>query len=1266
MGLRLDQRLFSKVTVVFAALVLSLFNRVLVSTTGSTFNDAVHITAIVGESVVFNCQVEFPAEHPVPYVLQWEKKGLDIPIFIWYDNYPTHSGSGYEGRVARVSQDSPYGLASLNLTNIQESDQGWYACKVVFLNRSPTNKNGTWFHLDVHAPPKFVTTPGEVQYINVGDSIILNCQAVGTPTPEIVWFKDATDVQPTTTVGIFNDGTELRISNIRTEDIGDYTCIARNGEGQISHTARVLIAGGAVIMSPPTNQTKLEGEKVEFTCGAKAMPGNVTVRWSRDGAIVKSISSLETRVTIKKDGSMVINPVSADDSGQYLCEVSNGIGDPQSASAYLNVEYPAKVTFTPTVQYLPFRLAGVVQCYIKANPPLQYVTWTKDKRLLEPYQQKDIVIMNNGSLLFTRVNQNHQGRYTCTPYNAQGTQGSSGQMEVLVRKPPTFTVEPENMYQRKISESVEMHCDAQEAEGTQKPKIQWQRRDGAPLPKGRHSIHGGNITIENLRKTDFGYYHCVASNEVATIVTTTHLVVEGTQPHAPYNVSANASETTVTLQWLPGYSGGPDYKQDYTIWYKEPGMADWSTIPVTPSGSTQVTINRLTPDTTYEFQVVGKNALGDGMLSKVISIRTLDVVDYSDLILPTESSGATMYPPVFRPKGPKPGPPRNVSIAEVKNGFVISWQAPLERANLVRYYVINYKTDGIWRTLNKAQIRAEDTHYLIKSLVGGRTYYFRVVAYSLKSFENSEEIKFPVPARVKHKAITAGVVGGLLFFVVAIILSVCAVKICNKRKRRKHEKAYNMVACRITDARNGGQIPGTSQVPLKKSRSTRISSLSSGCNVVLNMVARPSRSSSFLDRGGQDCVDGLPGGQRPRRRLGRISRSADGRFVLTGDSRSSSRRGSGSSSGSSDDGGFLSHPSFSNRTWSRQPLLTVSGSSGGGSGGGSGPRWTENAVPDDRRRPIVVVATVCDPRTPYGFDRHPAAPAGSAAAASHDQTTLRSVHERYSQQLPSLRAIHEENHRTLMQRLQPASPRYHPNPGRYRSKHMRYARSAPELTSDGTTAAVNNTVSERSPESRSSSSGFGSKNTTSSLQHQHPGTASVLDDWCGGAGRPGPLPPYKHPPPPPPPPPPPAHPSSLFYADGRWLDFGAPHVRLPSSPPLPPLFGSADSCGSSTAASDKPPLSVDDQYEFDPVFPLTPTPTELLQQTALFGPTVACTPSPSRSRTPTQLKKAKYDSVEARLRAMKEEFHAYKRRQAQMAGAIRHQHHSAGYIESAC
>lgn len=180
-----------------------------------------------------------------------------------------------------------------------------------------------------------------------------------------------------------------------------------------------------------------------------------------------------------------------------ICRELTAIDVYVSSGARPNFDFtdPAKVTFTPTVQYLPFRLAGVVQCYIKSNPPLQYVTWTKDKRLLEPYQTKDIVIMNNGSLLFTRVNQNHQGRYTCTPYNAQGTQGSSGAMEVLVRKPPMFTIEPDALYQRKVGESVEMHCDAQEAEGTQRPNISWFRRGNKMLFTISSLICNGVILI---------------------------------------------------------------------------------------------------------------------------------------------------------------------------------------------------------------------------------------------------------------------------------------------------------------------------------------------------------------------------------------------------------------------------------------------------------------------------------------------------------------------------------------------------------------------------------------------------------------------------------------------------------------------------------------------------------------------------------------------------------------------------------------------------
>lgn len=64
----------------------------------------------------------------------------------------------------------------------------------------------------------------------------------------------------------------------------------------------------------------------------------------------------------------------------------------------------------------------------------------------------------------------------------------------------------------------------------------------------------------------------------------------------------------------------------------------------------------------------------------------------------------------------------------------------------------------------------------------------------------SAEIRIDVPGPVtrhsRDKAIAAGVVGGILFFVAAIVLSVCSVKLCNERKRRKAEKGKDfLVQC---------------------------------------------------------------------------------------------------------------------------------------------------------------------------------------------------------------------------------------------------------------------------------------------------------------------------------------------------------------------------------------------------------------------------------------------------------------------------------------
>ena len=73
--------------------------------------------------------------------------------------------------------------------------------------------------------------------------------------------------------------------------------------------------------------------------------------------------------------------------------------------------------------------------------------------------------------------------------------------------------------------------------------------------------------------------------------------------------------------------------------------------------------------------------------------------------------------------------------------------------------------------------------------MAGKTYVFRVNSHTLTSQASSEKVSFVIPRRVKDKAITAGIVGGILFFIVAIILAVCTVKCVNKRnKRRRREQ----------------------------------------------------------------------------------------------------------------------------------------------------------------------------------------------------------------------------------------------------------------------------------------------------------------------------------------------------------------------------------------------------------------------------------------------------------------------------------------------
>lgn len=385
--------------------------------------------------------------------------------------------------------------------------------------------------------------------------------------------------------------------------------------------------------------------------------------------------------------------------------------------------------------------------------------------------------------------------------------------------------------------------------------------------------------------------------------------------------------------------------------------------------------------------------------------------------------------------------------------------------------------------------------------------------------------------------------------------------------------------------------------------------------------------------------------------LGIIQRAADGRFILR-DADIASRAGSISNYSSSDDGGFLPKRGRNkDRTSWRRPLvgypsqLSLRSDGSGQSARGGLANFFGGLVQQrfHAPKPIPVIYTLqpqppLSPNTPRFQSSSPTTSSNlllspwsplycsdlsSVRQSSGDRSyptppgfmQLRTMHERYSQELPSLRAIHEETFNNQFIPVHPitASPvtklRFPPTyqntmTARPRAKllprHARIARSAPELASPDQVDA--------SPDSRSSSSGFGSKNTSSN-PNQSSQSGSTLIEWrvpptttFTGWG----LPPYRPPPPPPlqifplPPPPP---------MVGRWLELAY------------------DSPGSDPPHKAVDVGSVDGHYEFDPS---TPTPT----------------PSTPTGDIKTLPRLARYDNIEARVQAMKEEFHEFRKRQA--------------------
>ncbi|XP_026780945.1 fibroblast growth factor receptor 1-A isoform X2 [Pangasianodon hypophthalmus] len=195
-------------------------------------------------------------------------------------------------------------------------------------------------------------------------TVRFRCSAIGNPTPTLKWLKNGKEFKKDQRIGGFKVRESLWaiiMDSVVPSDKGNYTCVVENKYGSINHTYQLDV----VERSPhrpilqaglPANRTAVVGSDVEFECKVFSDPQphiqwlkHIEVNGSKVGEdglpyvkILKhsGVNSSDTQV-------LTLYNVTEEESGEYICKVSNYIGQ-ANQSAWLTVTKHASTALPPT------------------------------------------------------------------------------------------------------------------------------------------------------------------------------------------------------------------------------------------------------------------------------------------------------------------------------------------------------------------------------------------------------------------------------------------------------------------------------------------------------------------------------------------------------------------------------------------------------------------------------------------------------------------------------------------------------------------------------------------------------------------------------------------------------------------------------------------------------------------------------------------------------------------------------------------------------
>ncbi|XP_050081297.1 cell adhesion molecule Dscam2 isoform X48 [Anopheles maculipalpis] len=602
--------------------------------------------------------------------------------------------------------------AVLRIESVKKEDKGMYQCFI--RNDQESAQASAELKLGGRFDPPIIREAFPEETRHPGPSVFLKCVAGGNPTPEISWELDGKKItnseryQVGQYVTVNGDVvSHLNITSIHSNDGGLYKCMASSKVGVAEHSAKLNVYGLPYVRTME-KKAIVAGETLIVTCPVAGYPIESIV-WERDNRQLP----INRKQKVFPNGTLIIENVERNsDQATYTCVAKNSEGYTARGTLEVQVMVPPSITpFSFGEEPLNSGESTAVNCMVfKGDAPLE-IRWYMNGNQL-PTNENGVIIgrvsERLSSLSIDPIGYFNRGTYECRVKNRAGEAFQSA--ELVINVPPRWILEPTDKAFAQGS-NAKVEC---KADGFPKPQVTWKKAVGdtpgeyKDLRSNDSSIRveEGSLFIQNIQKSNEGYYLCEAINGIGSGLSAVTLITVQAPPEFVEklrNQTARRGEPSVLqceakgekpigILWnMNNIRLDPKSDNRYTI------REEILTNGVTSS----LSIKRTERSDSALFTCMATNAFGSDDTSINMIIQEPPEMPYALKVL--DKSGRTVQ---------------------------LSWAKPYDGNSPLKRYIIEFKRSrGSWENdIDRVIVPGDTNEAQVQKLSPATTYNIRIVA----------------------------------------------------------------------------------------------------------------------------------------------------------------------------------------------------------------------------------------------------------------------------------------------------------------------------------------------------------------------------------------------------------------------------------------------------------------------------------------------------------------------------------------------------------